>query len=116
MTARLPLAALFAAAFAFGTAGINWDLPSAERAGRILAPGWDQAALFDRLAGGWENIYKQAEGSTPLAAERAGKYSTRLGGSFATDFKDALPPPELWNSYRSTPIPTKPCHCRTWPG
>ncbi|MEK7722403.1 MAG: hypothetical protein AAB359_08440, partial [Elusimicrobiota bacterium] len=62
---------------------------------------WDKAALFDLLASGWENIYKQAADSTPLAAEAAGKYSTRLKGRFNTDFKTPLPEPELWNSYRS---------------
>lgn len=95
------LAVLAAAAFAFGAAGLGWDLPSTERAGRVLAPQWDKAAFFDKLAGGWEEIYKQAAGSTPLAAEAAGKYSTRLKGRFSTDFKAPLPEPELWHSYRS---------------
>jgi hypothetical protein len=101
MSPSLKLAALFAAALAAGAAGLNWDLPSDARAARVLAPRWDRAALFDRLAGGWEEIYRKAEGSSPLAAEAAGKYSTRLKGRFSTDFKAPLPEPELWNSYRS---------------
>lgn len=101
MRSILKPAALFAAAFVFGAIGLCWDLPSEKRAARMLAPHWDRAALLDRLAGGWENIYKQAEGSSPLAAEAAGKYSTRLSGVFSTDFKAPLPEPELWNSYRS---------------
>jgi len=101
MRSKLALAALAAAAFAFAAAGLDWDLPSDARAARVLAPQWDRTALFDKLASGWENIYKQAEGTTPLAAEAAGKYSTRLKGTFATDFKGPLPEPELWNSYRS---------------
>lgn len=95
------LAVLAAAAFAFGATGLSWDLPSSVRAGRVLAPHWDKAVFFDKLAGGWEEIYRQAAGSTPLAAEAAGKYSTRLKGRFSTDFKAPLPEPELWNSYRS---------------
>jgi len=101
MNPSLKHAVLFAAALAAGTAGLSWDLPSEERAARVLAPAWDKAALFDRLAGGWEEIYKKAEGSSPLEAEAAGKYSTRLKGRFSTDFKAPLPEPELWNSYRS---------------
>lgn len=101
MRAGLISAALAAAAFAFGAAGAGWDLPSAARAARVLPPQWDRTALFDKLASGWENIYKQAAGSTPLDAEAAGKYSTRLKGRFSTDFKAPLPEPELWNSYRS---------------
>lgn len=101
MKDRLLLPLLAAAAFALAAAGSGWDLPSRERAERLLAPGWDRAALFDGLAGGWEGIYKRAEGSTPLAAETAGKYSTRLKGTFSEDFKGRLPAPELWNSYRS---------------
>lgn len=101
MTRPRTLAALAAAAFAFGAAGLGWDLPSPGRAERVLSPQWDKQVLFDKLAGGWENIYKQAEGTTPLAAEAAGKYTTRLKGRFSTDFKGPLPDPELWNSYRS---------------
>lgn len=101
MKDRLLIAALAAAAFAFAAAGLGWDLPSDARAARVLAPHWDRAALFDGLASGWEHIYAQAAGSTPLAAEAAGKYSTRLKGRFSTDFKAPLPEPELWNSYRS---------------
>lgn len=101
MKSRFILFSLAAAAFAFAAAGIAWDLPSDARAARVLAPQWDRPALLDKLASGWENIYKQAEGSTPLAAEAAGKYSTRLKGRFSTDFKAPLPEPELWNSYRS---------------
>ena len=101
MKDKLILAALAAAAFALGVSGLGWDLPSDARAARLLAPRWDRTALFDKLASGWENIYKQAAGSTPLAAEAAGKYSTRLEGRFSTDFKAPLPEPELWNSYRS---------------
>lgn len=101
MKEKYILISLAAAAFAFAAAGLSWDLPSAARSARVLAPHWDKAALFDRLAGGWEEIYKKAEGSTPLAAEISGKYSTRLKGRFDTDFKGPLPPPGLWNSYRS---------------
>lgn len=101
MKFKLTLAALAAAALVFAAAGLGWDLPSDARASRMLAPQWNRVEFFDKLASGWEEIYKQAAGTTPLAAEAAGKYSTRLKGSFNTDFKAPLPEPELWNSYRS---------------
>ncbi|MDA8243236.1 MAG: hypothetical protein M0025_03845 [Elusimicrobia bacterium] len=98
----LPL--LAAAAFALGSAGAGWDLPSRERSSKLLPAAWDRSALFDGLTSGWENIYDKAAGSTPLAAEAAGKYSTKLTGRRDEDFNRPLPPPELWNSYRSMMI------------
>ncbi len=97
-TSLLLLAALACAA-AF--AGLGWDTPSAARAARVLSPAWDRARLFDALTSGWNDIYDKSAGATPLAAEAAGKYSTHLKGEFRADFRNAPPPPELYNSYRS---------------
>ncbi len=95
------LAVLAAAACAAAFSGLGWDAPSDARAARLLSPAWDRATLFERLSSGWQDIYKKSEGSTPLAAEAAGKYTTNLSGEFQTDFASPLPPPELDNSYRS---------------
>jgi hypothetical protein len=97
----LPAILLGLSACAAAFYGLDWDLPSAARTGRMLAPAWDKTVLFDRLASGWQDIYAKSAGSTPLQAEAAGRYSTHLEGWFLAEPGNGLPPQDLYNSYRS---------------
>lgn len=96
----LTIALLAALPLTAALAGLRWGLPGGDRSAKLLPPAWDRAALFDTLASGWQEIYDRSKGSTPVLAENAGKYSTRLDGPLALNPGGPLPR-ELRNSYRS---------------
>lgn len=107
MTKKLILLILTLLSLFIGLSGINWDTPNAKREKRILHPEWNLIELFDNLAGNWQEIYDISKNTTPLLAEGAGRYSTRLKGIIKIDSSDKPPPKILFNSYRSMIVRTR---------